>query len=312
MQRVANGTQSPTLPAPAAPSGTPGYFSDQNDGAAEATIVDPDWVNDIQEEICNVITAAGITLNVATRNQLLSAIQSLIATGSGALLTDTGLANAYVLTPAIAITEYSDGYTAVWKAVHANTGASTVNVSALGPVAIVHRDGSALQDGDIPAGSVCRGVFIGGVCQLEDAIPTLATTTLEGLVQLATNAQADARSATSVALTPSNLASLFAQSLGPSGFQRLPGGLIMQWAETPSLREGDGAYNLALPTTWPNNFFGGWVSPVNAAASTLNDNWPQLVTSPGAGSFSAVAIMEQAVSGATAVSMPVCFWGIGN
>jgi hypothetical protein len=48
------------------------------------TALEEDWLNAIQEEICNVIEDAGITLKTAsteTRNQLLAAIQSFVGGG---------------------------------------------------------------------------------------------------------------------------------------------------------------------------------------------------------------------------------------
>lgn len=39
------------------------------------TVVDADWLNAVQNEICNAITATGITLSKTANNQLLSALQ---------------------------------------------------------------------------------------------------------------------------------------------------------------------------------------------------------------------------------------------
>lgn len=63
---------------------------------ALATEVTADWANSVQEEIIAVIEAAGITLSKPVTNQLLSAIQSLIAgggvavTADGVTITDAG------------------------------------------------------------------------------------------------------------------------------------------------------------------------------------------------------------------------------
>ena len=52
MKRVANGTQATALPAAAAISGTPGYFTDGNPGTGPAgTVVDNDWLNGVQESL---------------------------------------------------------------------------------------------------------------------------------------------------------------------------------------------------------------------------------------------------------------------
>jgi len=50
-----------------------------------ATEVSDDWLNDVQEELCNVIEDQGITLVKATQTQLLTAILSLIGQGGSQL-----------------------------------------------------------------------------------------------------------------------------------------------------------------------------------------------------------------------------------
>ncbi|MBZ6397257.1 MULTISPECIES: hypothetical protein [Pantoea] len=46
-----------------------------------ATALDADYFDDLQEEVCNVIEAAGLTLVKGTRNQLYSAISKLFSSG---------------------------------------------------------------------------------------------------------------------------------------------------------------------------------------------------------------------------------------
>lgn len=73
--------------------------------------------------------------------------------GAANFATDTGAANAYVVTNGSAyVTGYYDGLTLNIRALAANTGASTLNLNGLGLKAIVRADGTALQAGDILAG----------------------------------------------------------------------------------------------------------------------------------------------------------------
>ena len=65
---------------------------------------------------------------------------------------DTGSANVYAITPSPAITAYEEGQRFVFRAANANSGASTLNVNALGAFAIQHNDGTALASGAIVAG----------------------------------------------------------------------------------------------------------------------------------------------------------------
>ncbi len=76
-----------------------------------------------------------------------------------------------------------------------------------------------------------------------------ATETRTGIVELATNAEAQTGTDTVRALTPSNLTAAFRgtnQSLTANGYQRLPGGMILQWGTTASIATGVTA-NVTLP-----------------------------------------------------------------
>jgi len=75
---------------------------------------------------------------------------------------DTGTADAYVVTPASAPSSYADGAVYRFKAGNANTGASTINVNALGVKDIKGSDGStALAAGEIVSGSIYTVVYEG-------------------------------------------------------------------------------------------------------------------------------------------------------
>lgn len=67
---------------------------------------------------------------------------------------DTGAANAYVITPAPAITAYTIGQIFSFKAVSANTTASTLNVNALGVKTIKKAGSTDLIANDITAGYI--------------------------------------------------------------------------------------------------------------------------------------------------------------
>lgn len=71
---------------------------------------------------------------------------------SNGTLTTGGSSNAYTLTPNRTISAYADGDCYLIEANHTNTGAATLNVSALGAKSIVTPDGSALNSGAIVSG----------------------------------------------------------------------------------------------------------------------------------------------------------------
>lgn len=68
---------------------------------------------------------------------------------------DTGAANAYVATYLPAITSLKDGMVLRFKAVNANTGASTLAVNGLTGYPILGGANAALQGGEIVAGGYC-------------------------------------------------------------------------------------------------------------------------------------------------------------
>ena len=67
---------------------------------------------------------------------------------------DTGIANAYAIALNSILTSYVEGQSFSFKAVNANTGASTINIDGLGVKTIKRRDGTDLKSGDILAGSI--------------------------------------------------------------------------------------------------------------------------------------------------------------
>lgn len=56
--------------------GKAGFTNGDVAGGVPATDLEADWFDSVQEEICGVIDAAGISLNVSVRTQLLQALRS--------------------------------------------------------------------------------------------------------------------------------------------------------------------------------------------------------------------------------------------
>lgn len=184
--------------------------------------------NALQEELAAVVEAAGVVLNKANNAQLLEALKRLIDAQSGNYALDTGAANAYVVALDPAIVAYADGMTVRVKAVNANTGASTLNAGG-GAKSLVTDDGAALASGDIPAGGVFTATYIQAVDKFY----------MNSMVQ----SEGDARYAQLSQFTGSN------QSLATSGYQKLPGGLILQWGQVAG---GNGSTNtVILPIAFP-------------------------------------------------------------
>lgn len=136
-------------PAPTA-LGTEGYFSDGDTGTGQdATVVDQDWLNMVQETLLKAVDAAGIAHSKTDYTQL---FQALLAAAS---MTDVGAANALAVTPPVPLPAFSaiaDG-TMIWvTAANATTTATpTLTVSGGSPVTIVAPGGGGLASGAIAA-----------------------------------------------------------------------------------------------------------------------------------------------------------------
>lgn len=77
MHRIDSSSATSNFPIPL-PLGTPGFFRHGNPSTGEPyTVVTSDWCNSIQEEVVNVITGAGISLDKTKRDQLLTALNKL-------------------------------------------------------------------------------------------------------------------------------------------------------------------------------------------------------------------------------------------
>lgn len=95
MQRIDNSTASTTLPTPK-PIGTPGFFTPGTVGGQAATIVEADWLNQVQEELIAILAADGLTPSKTSNNQVITAILDLIAQNTRKRL--TGPLDLYVAT----------------------------------------------------------------------------------------------------------------------------------------------------------------------------------------------------------------------
>lgn len=81
---------------------------------------------------------------------------------------DGGAANAYTLTPAQALLAYSTKMLAVFVPTAANTGASTLNISGLGPKQVVSVAGVPLVAGDLTAGRFYTAFYDGTRFRLDN------------------------------------------------------------------------------------------------------------------------------------------------
>lgn len=171
---------------------------------------------------------------------------------NGSLVTG-GTGNAYTITSNRTVSAYSNGMEFAFRANRANTGAITLNVSGVGAVAVNYRDGTAVRSGDIKVNAIYRVVYNSTTTtfMLENQA---ATDAHRGTVELATNTEAFTGTDATRALVPANFND---KSLATSGYQKFPGGLIMQWGQ---VAVGD-------PAT---DAFGTWNYPITFPGSVLH------------------------------------------
>lgn len=86
MYRIDNDTASTIIPVPK-PVGVPGYFTTGTVGGVPATIVEADFLNQVQEELMAILAAASINPSKTTSNQVIQAILWLIANNTRQRLT---------------------------------------------------------------------------------------------------------------------------------------------------------------------------------------------------------------------------------
>lgn len=95
-------------------------------------------------------------MKATLKNSLAGFTGAIIVTG-----TDGGAVNAYTLTPANALPAYGTKMTAVFAPTVTNTGACTLNISALGVKNLRSVSGDALVAGDLVLGSIYAAFYTG-------------------------------------------------------------------------------------------------------------------------------------------------------
>ncbi len=102
---------------------------------------------------------------------------------------DTGAVNAYAIPAALShiSTAYQDGQEVVFLTANANTGASTLDVSGIGPAAVTLNEGSDLPNGTIAANSLVKVQWntarndwqLYGVFEITNSVTAFAATILD-------------------------------------------------------------------------------------------------------------------------------------
>lgn len=112
------------------------------------------------------------------------------------------------------------------------------------------------------------------------AIPA-ASETVQGKIEIATAAESQGLTDLVRALTPGRLASAFQgsnQNLVTNGYQRFPGGLILQWATGASSTAGEVTEIVTLPIAFPNQCLMAMTGTLVPSGAAAADTWYQTIS----------------------------------
>lgn len=252
-----------------------GYPTDGNLATpTPATTPGAFWFHQIGEEIRAVIAAAGLTPSDATLTQLRDAIQAMIVGAQKAVIVNNATFEASV----------ADGEAVRWDSANSRFDEAiadgTANNRAVGiadvtnsrvylygecpifsgltPGARYYLDASTpgAITATAPADAVQVGIAKSATVlwvDVDSAILPAASETVAGVMEIATAAEAQAFTANK-AIDGSKLAAAFQgsnQSKITNGYQKLPGGLIIQWGITGLINSGGNAV-VTFPVAFPN------------------------------------------------------------
>lgn len=259
--------------------GKRGFRDEDLTHGIEGTDLVAAWFNSIQEELMAIILAAGLTPNSAVWTQVLTALDVLFAGkvspqfsgvpavvnatgGAGLLLDSSAGTDRSVLARTAGITRWEFGAEST-----AETGGNA------GSDFIVGRYSDSGSWIDVPL-RINRAT--GGITLLQPPVVPAAA----------------------AAGNPVNLGQ-FGASFGASGYQKLPGGFILQWATGATISSPSDAQQqtITFATAFPNGICGApFVTKVNPTGSGLDDYWFEAVSWTN----SAVVVCEQNTGGGSA------------
>jgi len=244
MQRVTRSSAVASMPAAPASPAAPGFFTGGNPGAGQqATVPGFEWFNGVQEELIGMLTRAGVTPALADVTQLRQSLDRLYGGGLA-----TYAANA-TLTPAdagLVLVDASGGArTITLPAANAMNARPmpfrVVKIDASANAVTVQRAGTDTIEG--ATSIVIAGQWASAVLVSNGANAWVRTP------RFATAAEVDAGSLADVGVTPAGLG-IATRSFAANGYQRLPGGLIIQWGTAATSAAADVA--VTFPIAFPN------------------------------------------------------------
>ena len=241
---------------------------DDNETSAGEVIADE--YNSLFDELKNVVSPI-TALSEVNPKQLVESIDKLT---KASLYADTGTANTILLSrplTASALETLVDGMTFFFKPKFANTGATTLKVTTLTAKNAFY-NGVALVSGFLNPLYIYVAIYDAANGRFNiDGIVNKAQLDAEGGLEIASTAEAQAQTDNTKAITPLRLAEALQganQSLSASGYQKMPGGLIIQWGVGSV-----GVSSVTFPITFPNAVLKVITNPNTTNSSAIDGRY---------------------------------------
>lgn len=161
MYQIDDQTAVASMPALGA-AGDEGFFTEGNATLGiRGTKLTADFLNILQSELMNLLSAGGIT---ASKSQLAQVLAAVLSCGTYA---DTGAVNAMASNPTVPIFALVPNMRAIIVPANTNTAqVVTWNLSGLGPIPVLRPDKSLPNIGDLVAGQPYPVIFQNGAWRL--------------------------------------------------------------------------------------------------------------------------------------------------
>jgi len=287
-------------------SGAINIFQAANPGAgvANGTQITAAWLNDVQGELLNPLTVAGVAPAASTPTQVLQALKrifggnrlavtantTLTADNAGLVVVNAASGNVVLTLP---LNSSANGTPLEFVFMRTDTSANTVTVVDAG------------SDADAPGGATSLSVIAGTPLWLRGDGASVWDIVLASSTSTYLKTANNLSDLASLATALTNLG--FSNSLGSSGYQKLPGGLILQWGKTSNF-SSETSQSVTFPIAFPNACLNAGTTLIIPAATSSYDQFSQVVGTP---STTGMSIMCQQVTNYT---YPVsAFWfALGN
>lgn len=275
------------------------FVAEDADLGRPPTLITDAWLNSVQEEIVNVILAAGGTLDGVQEDQLLKAINTLTQKASAVSAAASGTVDAITANFTPAIAALSDHLLLIVRAGGANTSTTPTFTPASATIAaktIVKGHNQPLVAGDISGAGFRAELQYDATLDkwvlLNPATGVSATQTITavGDPTFANNSTSAAstgwvRGAMSAIATAAG----FAVSLATNGYIKFPswlGGLIVQWGTTASIGSSTSSGTITFPVAFPTECV--YLNFIGTTAASAGSNTNPSISTKTATNFSFV------------------------